>query len=382
MKPNSDAAMQQSSFQMGHAESPDWEKATEDCLQQLGYIDPHVNVGFLYVTDVYADMMNTILNRFRNETGVSHWVGTVGIGICASGKEYHETAAMAVMVGAFPEESLRILTVIREAGGDYLSDLQDWLRPESAYFGIVHGDPRNDSLPQMISELYEALPNGFLVGGLSSSRGDCPQIADSVTRNGLSGILFSDQVSVVTGLTQGCTPIGKKHIITQCERNILIEMDNRPAVDVLYEEIGEILARDPQRISGYIFAGLPVPGSDTGDYVVRNLIGIDTEQKLLAVGDITEQGQTIQFCRRDSTTAWDDLSRMLGDLKQRLQGPPRGGVYYSCLGRGQHLFGEDSGELQAIRKELGEFPLVGFFANGEISHNRLYGYTGVLTLFQ
>ena len=65
----------------------------------------------------------------------------------------------------------------------------------------------------------------------------------------------------------------------------------------------------------------------------------------------------------------------------RSAGPPRGGVYYSCLGRGENLFGGDSRELRAIRNELGNFPLVGFFANGEISHNRLYGYTGVLTLF-
>ena len=37
--------------------------------------------------------------------------------------------------------------------------------------------------------------------------------------------------------------------------------------------------------------------------------------------------------------------------------------------------------VERFRDELGDFPLVGFFANGEISNNRLYGYTGVLTLF-
>ena len=49
--------------------------------------------------------------------------------------------------------------------------------------------------------------------------------------------------------------------------------------------------------------------------------------------------------------------------------------------RGPNQFGDDSDELKMITKELGEFPLVGFFANGEISNNRLYGYTGVLTVF-
>jgi small ligand-binding sensory domain FIST len=87
------------------------------------------------------------------------------------------------------------------------------------------------------------------------------------------------------------------------------------------------------------------------------------------------------FCRRDANTAREDFSRMLAGLKQRLSAPPRGGVYVSCLGRGAQLFGEDSQELEQIRDELGDFPLVGFYANGEVSQNRLYGYTGVLTLF-
>jgi small ligand-binding sensory domain FIST len=87
------------------------------------------------------------------------------------------------------------------------------------------------------------------------------------------------------------------------------------------------------------------------------------------------------FCRRDRKTARDDMSRMLESIKQGLFARPRGGVYYSCLGRGAGLFGPDSAELKMVSDALGEFPLVGFFCNGEISHNRLYGYTGVLTLF-
>jgi small ligand-binding sensory domain FIST len=87
------------------------------------------------------------------------------------------------------------------------------------------------------------------------------------------------------------------------------------------------------------------------------------------------------FCRRDRQTAREDMTRMLKSIKQGLYGQPRGGLYFSCLGRGPGLFGEEHGELAMVREALGDFPLVGFFCNGEISHNRLYGYTGVLTLF-
>lgn len=347
----------------------------------MGYINPEANCGFLYVTDRNAAHIDSIVDHFRQETGISHWTGTAGMGICATGKEYHDTPAIAAMIGAFPDDSFRTLPPVTKAGDVRPPQLDRWLDPASAYFGILHGDPGNNEIARIIEELSEQIPNSYFVGGLSSSHGQCPQVSDQVAFGGLSGILFSEKVPVATALTQGCSPISRTHTITNCDRNIIAELDNRPALDVFYEDIGEILARDPERIAGYVFAGLPIAGSDTGDYLVRNLVGIDPENKLLAVGDLLDRGQSIQFCRRDGRTAWQDLYRMLEDLQHRIERPPVGGVYYSCVGRGQHLFGSDSDELRTIRRQLGDFPLVGFFANGEISNNRLYGYTGVLSLF-
>ena len=368
-------------FLMGHAEAPDWEKAAESCLQQIGYVPPDASLGFLYVTDNFAGLLKSILDHFREETGIQDWIGTVGMGICASGKEYYETSAMAAMIGSFSADDFRILPTLRDEQLTELIDIRDWLQRGRTHFGVVHGDPRNGNTPELITRLADQLPGGYLVGGLTSSRNEEPQIANGIVQGGLSGVVFSEHVKVVTGLTQGCSPIAGKHVITECERNIIAQIDDRPALDVFYEDIGEILARDLNRTAGYIFAGLPLPDSDSGDYLVRNLIGVDTKNKLLAIGDLIEPGQTLQFCRRDGRSAWEDLQRMLDDLKARIDTPPRGGLYYSCLGRGQNLFGNDSEELRAIRNTLGDFPIVGFFANGEISNNRLYGYTGVLTLF-
>ncbi len=370
-------------FLLGHAEAIDWEKAAESCLQQLGYIPADVNLGFLYVTDSLASQLGQILEHLRSETGVDNWVGSVGMGICASGKEYYETPAIAVLLGSFPQQSFRILSALHDEHLDELQDIHAWLDKDPSHFGVIHADPRNGNTPELIERLAERLPGGFLVGGLSSSRGEEQQIANGVVQRGLSGVIFNDAVQVATGLTQGCSPIAGLHTITECERNVIARIDDRPALDVFYEDIGEILARDLKRVAGYIFAGLPLTGSqsDSGDYLVRNLIGVDTQNKLLAIGDLIEAGQPLQFCRRDGRSAWEDLQRMLDDLKSRCPHPPRGGLYYSCLGRGQNLFGSDSEEVRAIRNTLGDFPLVGFFANGEISNHRLYGYTGVLTLF-
>ena len=151
---------------------------------------------------------------------------------------------------------------------------------------------------------------------------------------------------------------------------------------MLKEDIGEVLARDLRKISGYIFAALPVPGSDTADYLVRNLTGIDQEAGAVAIGEMVDKGDPIMFCRRDPDTAVEDLKRMLNDLKRRAGGNPiKGGLYFSCVARGPTQFGPESADLGMIRDELGEFPLTGLFANGEISNDRLYGYTGVLALF-
>ncbi len=218
-------------------------------------------------------------------------------------------------------------------------------------------------------------------GGLSSSNGDNLQISDGVSSGGVSGLLFDSEVAVITGHTQGCTPIADKHTITACERNIVVEIDGRPALDVFNQDVGDVIARDLQRVAGYIFAALPIRGSDTSDYMVRNLIGIDTENGLIAIGDLLEPGDELMFCRRDGNSAREDMLRMLEDMRARIDAEPKGAVYYSCLGRGRYQFGDDSEELRMIRDQLGDIPLVGFFANGEIFHNRLYGYTGVLTLF-
>jgi small ligand-binding sensory domain FIST len=194
-------------------------------------------------------------------------------------------------------------------------------------------------------------------------------------------VLFSSEQLVVSGLSQGCTPIGSEHEITGADDpGIVMEIDGRPAVEVLREDVGELLARDLRRIGGYIFAALPIPGSDTGDYLVRNLVGLDLDRGWLQIGAEVTKGDRLRFCRRDHATARADLKRMLEDLRERAGGAPRGALYFSCVARGRHLFGPQSEELQLIRQTFGDMPLTGFFANGEICNNRLYGYTGVLTL--
>jgi len=362
-------------FKFAHAVDADWTRAAQVCMNQLGAIPAAASLGFLYVADAFAGELDAILAFFRSATGVAHWTGSVGVGVCATGVEYLEEPAMAVMLGEFAAADFSMLPVLRTP-----QDID--AQPSDAYFAVVHGDPSNNRIQELIEGLSAHLSSGFVVGGLSSSRGEsASQISDGVVSGGLSGVLFSERVKLATRLTQGVSPLGPRHRITAANKNVIGSLDHRPALEVMKEEIGEVLARDLRRAAGFIFVGLPVRGSDTGDYLVRNILGVDPQNHLVAVGEYVAPGDELLFCRRDQQTAEEDLQRMLAAIGTQLNAPIRGGVYYSCLGRGQHMFGAPNRELELIRDALGDFPLVGFFANGEISHNRLYGYTGVLTLF-
>jgi small ligand-binding sensory domain FIST len=375
--------MNSTSFKAACATGQGWEDITGQLRTALAPEPNGASLGLLYVSDPMAPYLNNLLEALRHSTGVRDWVGTVGSGICYSGREIYDEPAAVAMLATLPEDSYRLVPAGIDSLSDMLTENRNWIAEHAVHFGIVHGDPRNTHIPQLIETLSAELNPGFLVGGLSSASDDhyLQQIAGDLYSEGLSGVLLSSAVPVISGLTQGCTPLAGKHTITRSEGNLLAELDGRPALDVFKEDVGEVLSKDLSRVAGYIFAGLPVPGSDTGDYLVRNLIGIDPREKLLAIGDILEDDAPIMFCRRDGETAREDMLRMLRDLHKRAGGRIRAGLYYSCLGRGRNQFGDNSEELKMISDELGDFPLVGFFANGEISHNLLYGYTGVLTLF-
>jgi small ligand-binding sensory domain FIST len=367
-------------FSAVHLTGEDWRTL---CAEAAAGLDTSAAGGlaFVYLDDSLAGDTDRILDELRQRTGIPHWVGCVGMGLCSNGRESYGEPGLSILTTPFGEDEFRVIPNREQGFDDWLEATRAWRDQTLASVAVVHGDPASTRLPALLGELAEGLQGGFLLGGIASAENLAVQIADRATGGGLSGVLFSGSVQISTGLSQGCSLIGHRRQITGCQRNIIETIDGRPALEVFKEDIGEVLARDLRRVGGYIFAALPIPSSDTGDYLVRNLVGIDPDRGLLAIGDLVEPGMEIQFARRDAVTAEEDLRRMVTALRARLPGEPRGALYHSCLGRGRNLFGDGSAELRLVRELLGEVPLAGFYANGEISHNRLYGYTGVLTLF-
>ncbi len=431
-------------FSFAHATHPQWRMALGLVVAQLRAqmtLPGHASqppLGIVYFTDHYADAAQDLLGMLRQELAdVSDWAGTVGVGISASNVEYFDEPALAVMLCDLPREQYRVFSGIAPLSVDTSSSVS--FKPHSA---LVHADGHTPDLAELLGELAERTASGYLFGGLAASRSSTPQIAlhqgslhTGVFAGALSGVAFSESVALVSRVTQGCQPIrlmngkaAQPHQITKSDKHVVLELDGEPALDVLLDELGISLS-EPQRAVERLkqtFVGLTAghaqelslarsQGRFGTDTRVRHLVGLDPLRRGIAVADLAPEGSELTFCERNREAARRDLMRICAEIREELEPaeqlitsdadalnatdsialhgdfmPPReqfspkkivGAIYVSCAGRGGPHFGGESAELQIVRHALGDVPLVGFFAGGEIAHQHLYGYTGVLTVF-
>ena len=416
-------------FAYGHATHPQWQMAAALVLAQLrarmaspGHAAAPT-LGLLYVTDHYASAAQEILDYLSGELReVTDWSGAVGVGIASNNVEYFDEPALAVMLCDIPPHHYRVFSGVAPLGvGEGMG-----FEPHTA---LVHADAATPDVAELIVEMAARTATGYLFGGLVSSRGEAVQFAvggngnikgqgaaGGVFYGGLSGVAFSEEVSLVSRVTQGCQPIAAQRIITACDGHVLTELDGEPALDVLLRDLG-ITLDEPQTAMTRLRAtlvGLTEAGSDavgrTGnfgaDVTVRHIIGLDPARRAVAIAQQVTPGMRMAFCQRNVQAARADLIRICAEIREELEpeempqavvaalgdpaaldgpSPQRriaGAVYVSCAGRGGAHFGGPSAELQIVRHALGDVPLVGFFAGGEIARDHLYGYTGVLTVFR
>ena len=420
-------------FPLAHATHPQWRMAAALVVAQLHAqmalpeyaADPPL--GLLYLTDCYAPHAQDILGYLSDELpGIRDWVGTVGVGICATGVEYVDEPAMAVLACDLPPEPYRVFSGVAPlpASGQAGAGFQ-------AHMALVHADGATPDLAELLADLADRTRTGYLFGGLPSSRRGAVQFAQGgrghpgrraaggVFDGGLSGVAFGSQIEVVSRVTQGAQPIGRSRTITRADNNVVLELDQQPALDLLLAEAGIDLGQ-PQVAVGRLRAvlvglsgpmarradGVPRVRGQFGDEVeVRHIVGLDPARRGVVIAHRPEEGMRLAFCERHVAAARADLVRICTEIREELEPEAvsldavpsllaggldggaaaprrvRGAVYVSCSGRGGPHFGGDSAELQIVRRALGDVPLVGFFAGGEIARHHLYGYTGVLTVF-
>jgi small ligand-binding sensory domain FIST len=392
-------------FRYAHATHPDWRLAVDRVLAQLDAQNAQASfaiggaLGILYVTDPLAERLGEIRDTLISRLPGLDWVGASAQGVCSTDIEYQDEPALAVMICDLPGNTFRVFS-----GRARLSAASTGVgSPRQAIeAALVHADPATPDLPELLGDLALHTRDGHLFGGVvGGASGPTLQLASDVVSGGISGVAFGPQVMLRSRVTQGCSPLGPEHTISTCSSHYIQSLDGRPALDVLLDDLGvpaearasrdgdEILRALPaDRLARGLMVGLAPPetprGFGFGDYLVRNLVGIDPTNRLLAVAATPQPGQRAVFCTRDQQAARADLVRICTDLREEVESESLhvlGAHYVTCVARGAHLFGAPGAELQLIAHNLGEVPLVGFFANGEIAGDRLYGYTGVLTLF-
>jgi small ligand-binding sensory domain FIST len=349
------------------------DRAADSIAEQLSLMGDGGTIGFVYVTDKLASEVSAIIQRLILRTGIKDWVGTVGFGVFAGRMAAYDKPAIAAMVGSWPVDRYQLFDCIPS---------EDWkLAPDGALAtAVVHLDPRNRQSDSLLRSL-SANSGAYLFGGLTASRGaQFDQIAGVITDGGASGLLLAPEIPVAIGITQGCSPIGPARTITAARDNLVIEIDGESPLHALLNDLSSAGISDLKALSNSLHAGLLVANSDTGDYLVRNLTGIDAERGVIEIGEQVENGQRILFCQRDRAAAEADLTRMAKQLRARVE-QVRGAIYISCIARGPNLFESANAEIALLQEALGDVPLVGFYANGEIARDRIYGYTGVLALF-
>lgn len=369
------------------------------------------NMGFLYITDSLAADAQSILTLFRSVTDVDHWSGCAAAGVCGAGAEYVDMPAISVLVGEVPADRMHAFSAQGAKIKGMNRELESWAVKNDPMLVVVHADPLQGD-PAHVLEEVEATLGGFMVGGLASSRREHAIIGRDVAPGGVSGFVFSTEVAVATALSQGCIPMGPWHEISKGDAHIVSYLDGRAPIDVFNEEMaamaekrlgykprdvilesgGKGLPSDLMRLlSGEAHVAFPVEGSDQKDFMVRNIVALDPDSGAMAVGEILEDGQKMMFVHRDDDTVRADLSATLVALHKRIvhergEFNPKAALYISCIARAGVRFGEGDGEgpggeMALLRTVLGDIPVAGFYAAGEISNARLYGYTGVLTLF-
>lgn len=398
-------------FLHAHATHPDWRfalsLATAQLEAQRGQPD-HIDtptLGWVYLSDHYGAAAEVLLAALRSQWPGVAWVGSVGVGIAANGVEYFDEPALSLMLGDIAPAHFRVFSGVQPLSG----------QPGfTAATALVHADTSAHDAADLVGELADQTRTGYLFGGVASARGRAVHIADGIYHGGLSGVAFDAQVPLISRVTQGCQPIGAVRRVTAVERNLVVSLDDEPALACLLRDL-KVDANDPRealpRLRGTL-VGLSDPdgeqarGGNFGTETrVRHLVGVDPGRHAVAVADVVECGMQLAFCQRNTDAARRDLVRICTEIREELEpdtlsletaaalqggeagAAPHvarqvaGAIYVSCAGRGGPHFGAPSAELAIVRRALGDVPLVGFFANGEIAHRHLYGYTGVLTVF-
>ena len=373
-------------------------ECASEIKEALGEQTPDLIVAF--VSSHHAARYRELPGLVKDIFGDCALVGCSGGGVIGAGREVENRPGFSMTAAVLPE------TEVVQFHFDN-ADLPDGDAPPANWEALTRVTPADDPHFLLLSDPFSvqgdhmlmgfdyAFPRSTKIGGLASG-GQQPGtnalfIGDRTYDTGAVGVALHGNLAVDTIVAQGCRPIGDRMQITSSESNLLLELDGRGTFDVLRELFSSLDDRDKQLAQQSLFLGVVMDEFNDepklGDFLIRNLMGMDAKRGALAVGEYLKEGQIVQFHLRDSATSSQDLNDMLNQYAaDRGQPSATGALLFQCLGRGEYLYGRPDHDTDMFREKVGDIPLAGFFCNGEIGQvagsTYIHGYTSSFGIFR
>ena len=384
---------------VGQSTDVSTERAAEEAAKQamVQAQCSRADVAVTFFTVEHAAHRRELIETLRRVVRTHQIVGSSAAGILTSSGEVEGTSALAVLVLSSDDiqSDPFLYTPLRgreDQIGYGLARFKQRVEGQNSLLALFP-----DTYNGQPQKLLQAVENkmGFVpVVGAGSSESGMAQVTyqlcgDTLDTNAVAGLHLAGSFEALIEITQGCQPITKPMEITKAEKNLIYEIDNRPALEVFSQTLKGPLAEDLRRALTYLFVGLPADAKENsvapGHYVVRNIVRLDPDNGILGVAEEVAEGEAMIFTLRDGQRARDDLNQMLQRQADKLAGrKPAFGFYFNCCARGNSLYGVPGIDTAYIRQALDDFPLIGFFGGYELAPlgraNHLFAYTGVLAL--
>ncbi|MBY0356397.1 MAG: FIST C-terminal domain-containing protein [Candidatus Obscuribacterales bacterium] len=379
-----------------------WSAILTACCKQIrdGLEQESPDLLFCFVSPEFADDYQDISDCLRRSLNPGTLIGCSASGFIGGNQEIEHQAAIALTAASLPDVDIRTFHLDDEdlpdldAGPDHWEKIVGHKNKSDSTSFILLSDPFSFRIDILVQGLDFAFPQATKLGGLASgghSAGiNALFLKEKIYRSGLVGVALSGNIQVDTIVAQGCRPIGRPLRITQCEENFLIELDNKPAVEALYEIMQTLSPKEQKLVQDSLFLGVAMNEfKDTptaGDFLIRNILGLERNSGALLVGEPLLNERTVQFHVRDGNTSAEDLKSLFVNYTKKQPDTAHGALLFSCLGRGEHLYGLPNHDINCFRSYLGAVPIGGFFSNGEIGQvagtTFLHGYTSSFGIFR
>jgi len=373
------------------------EVACQQVLEQLGGAPCHL--AHVFASTIYRAAWPSLLDYLSAQLKPHVLIGCSGSGIIGGGKELEWVPAISVVAAHLPDVRLFPFVVtpdeleLSSPGGFWVDKIG--ASPDAHPVFVVFVDPQTSNPMKLLEGLNATYRTRPMIGGLVSGGNEPGEhflfMQRQVYHEGAVGVAMTGNIMMDTIISQGCRPIGRPFVVTKAEENVIWQLGGQQALAVLHHVLFGLSPEDRELAQrGSVFLGLAMnemrPAFGSGDFLIRNIVGIDPEQGAIAIADHIQVGQTVQFQLRDPSTSRQELRRLLAQVAHGHGGPPVGGLLFNCTGRGKSLYGLSHQDVKTIQMVNGKLPIGGFFCNGEIGPvggtNFLHGYTASLGLFR